>query len=352
MRNGTSKVLSPHSERKEKTMSQQPQSLFVSHLSALRYWRQSEGLRTTSDTRVRSLASAISNIKDARNLNPKAHGLIMSKDYPLDVLVSSKQERRYAKELQPHPWSSEVPDRAFRQVTESLFVSSPEFLFIQLAKSLSLVELAQVGNELCGGYYLLSSSGFCERPSNEPITTRKKLLSFVKRAPNSRGTKKALRALAWVADHCNSPMETNTLLVLCLPKRLGGWSLPMPKVNFPFEVSERMSRYVRGKEYIPDFTWTRKVNGRQIYITGEYDSHENHDETRDAEHTRIRRNDMKSMGFWVTSINRSQMASAESFQYPARQIARDLGLYRRVPKKPDLQRQDELMKQLRCESFR
>ena len=333
-------------------MSQQPKNLFVSHMSALRYWRQLEGLSTTDSTRVRSLSGAMGSVKEARKLDPKAHGFIMSEHSPLDVLVSDAQHRRYAKELKPHLWSSEVPDRAFRQVAEGLFVSTPEFLFVQLAEHLSLVELAQLGNELCGGYFLLAASGFCDRPNNEPVTSRRKLLMFVKRASHSRGAQKALRALTWVTDHCNSPMETNTLLVLCLPTRMGGWSLPMPKVNSPIDINERMERYVGGKKYIPDFSWKRKVNGRWIHVTGEYDSHENHDASADAEYTRIRRNDMKAMGLWVTSINRSQMASAEKFQYPARQIARDLGLYRRVPNPQRLQKQDELMELLRRESFR
>lgn len=324
--------------------------LFVSHLSALRYWRQADGLSTGSRAKVSTLSNAITSTKDVKIIDPRKYGLIMSADHPLHVLVSSIERRRYAKELKPHLWSRDVPAGAFLRIAPNLYVSTPEFAYLQLATSLSLVELAQVGNELCGGYFLLATSGFVERES--PITSRSKLTAFVQQNANVRGARKALKALSWVADHCNSPMETNTLLALCLPSRLGGWALRMPEVNKSVPVAKRMRRYVGGSNYTPDFLWEIEVGDKIIRVTAEYDSHEHHDEESDAEHTRIRRNDMKAMGYLVTSINKSQMQSASLFQFPARQIARDLGLYRPVPSRETLKKQNELLRLLARELFR
>lgn len=276
----------------------------------------------------------------------------MTDKHPLDVLVGEHEKRRYATEFRPHLWSTSIPRNAFLRIAPQVYVSSPEFVFVQLASLFSLVELAQIGNELCGGYYLLASSGFCQRPEKSSITTRRRLESFIARAPEARGAQKARRALAWVTDHCNSPMETNALLALCLPKRFRGWSLRMPVVNKSVDVGKRMERYVGGSKYTPDFLWERKVGDKILRIAGEYDSHEYHDEEGAAEHTRIRRNDMKSMGYLVTSINKSQMADANQLQYPARQIARDLGVYRPVPTEEFLQEQNELLGLLSREAFR
>ena len=327
-------------------------NLYVSHMSAMRYWRQSEGLATSLRTKARSLANAMPSVKDARKLRPREHGLIMSEQCPLDVLVGNKDVRRYATEFRPHLWTGDVPVHAFRKIAPSLYISTPEFVFLQLAPLFSVEELAQIGNELCGGYYLLGKGGFKEHEDLRTLTTRAKLAEFVSRMHGARGTARARQALRWVADNCNSPQETNSLLALCLPRRRGGWSLFMPEVNKSVSVGKRLARYVGGETYTPDFMWERTVGGKVLRITGEYDSHEHHDEDSAAEKTRIRRNDMKAMGYLVTSINRSQLRRASEFRYPARQIARDLGLYRPVPDEETLSRQDELLTLLRRERFR
>ncbi len=115
-------------------------------------------------------------------------------------------------------------------------------------------------------------------------------------------------------------------------------------------VGERMRPYVEGDVYSPDCLWRRERNGKTIRITAEYDSDEQHGTPEDAERTRIRRNAFKTMGYLVTSVNRIQMKSAASFQFPARQIARDLGLRRPKLGYPQLSPKDELLRRLSHES--
>lgn len=327
-------------------------NLYVSHLTALRYWRGEAGIAASSPARVRSIADAIASVKDAKSLEPTHYGLIMSDQSPLHALVCNRDHRRYAKSLKPNVWSADLPSNAFRRIAPHLYVSSPEFVFVQMASQLSVVELAQLGNELCGGYFLRSHTGFGERDGLRPITTRAKLEAFVASVGDVRGAKRARMALRWVCDHCNSPMETIALLMLCLPSRMGGWQLPLPKVNKPIAAGKRLARYVGGRYYTPDFLWEIEVDGKTIRITAEYDSSDHHDEDADAQHTRIRRNDMKALGYLVTSINASQMGGARSFEYPARQIARDLGIYRHPLSVARLRRQENLLALLRRESFR
>lgn len=327
-------------------------NVYVSHISALRYWRREEGLGKDPLAQVTTLADVASGVKEVKNADPASHGIIFTSDNPLNVLVPNTPSRRFANALRPRVWSEAIPDGAFRMIAPNVYVSTPEFVFVQMASQLSLVELAQLGNELCGGYYLCATTGFDEHVGKKPLTSHAKLLSFVRSVPQARGAQKALRALRWVANHCNSPMETNTLLMLCLPSRMGGWQLRLPEVNKEMEASKRLARYVGGTTYIPDFTWEIKVGRKTIYVVGEYDSSECHDSDKDAQATRIRRNDMKSMGYLVTSINKSQMASAKQFEYPARQIARDLGVYRRALSEKQLKKQDALLQLLRRESYR
>lgn len=327
-------------------------NLYISHMSAMRYWRQAEGTATGELSEVTSLSRAIISAKDARKLAPMEHGLIMTNSCPLDVLVGSTADRRYASDFCPHVWSSPINRRSFYRIAPHIYVSSPAFMFAQLASMYSFIELAQIGNELCGGYFLYATNGFDEREKCKQLVSRRLLASYVQGITGTPGIKKARRALRWVADNCRSPAETNSMLMLCLPRRNGGWYLRMPTVNKRILVGERMRSLVDGSFYTPDFLWERKVGDRVLRVTGEYDSHEHHDEELKAEKTRIRRNNMKAMGYLVTSINRSQLKSADAFKYPARQIARDLGVYRPDPSSEMLAKQDELLAFLRRENFR
>jgi len=136
------------------------------------------------------------------------------------------------------------------------------------------------------------------------------------------------------------------LLAFCLPKRLGGFALPIPVLNPEIEVNKRLLKYVEGTKYLPDFAWYIRRGNKRIIVTAEYDSHKWHDDEQRAEATRIRRNQFKTMGALVTSINKSQLKDAGRLEVAARQIARDLGLYRKEYSISELMRTDALLRQL------
>lgn len=324
--------------------------LLVSHLSALRYWRSANALEVASarPSRVRSLSDGVSGVRDVRRMAPKDHGFVMGEDCPLDVLVGSPVRRRASKEIAPHVWRGGVVEGSFACIAENVYVSTPEFTFLQLAGTLDVVELARLGNELCGTYNLRRGARFTERDT--PLTTRSRLARYVARSKGSHGAGKALRALRWVCDRCASPQETNMVLALCLPKRMGGYGLPLPEVNPRVDVGKRLGTYVDGEYYYPDAMWVREVRGRRVRVTVEYDSHEWHDEAADAERTRIRRNAFKTMGILVTSINRSQMRDGAKFLSAARQVARDLGIWREEPSLSMISACDRLLYRLANES--
>ena len=328
--------------------------LLVSHMSALRYWRSASALEIelTKPCRLRSARRGASGLRDVLEFRPKDEGFIMSDDFPLDVLVLSNEARRRSGTIAPHQWSAGLAYGSFVRLRgdSDIYVSTPEFVFAQLANELNDVELARLGNELCGKYSLAAGSGFTER--SKSLTTKAKLSRYVNRMPESSAQQRALKALAWVADGCASPQETNLLLVLCLPTRLGGFGLPLPMVNPKLKVSKRLQKYVEGSMYKPDFAWRITVNGKRTVVTVEYDSHEHHDSEEAAEATRIRRNDFKTMGALVTSINRSQLEDARRLEVAVRQIMRDLGQYRKPLTTRQLYKTDDLLAQLAVETVR
>ncbi len=305
--------------------------LLVSHHTALRYWRSATELevKVAKPTRIATTKGSVASVKDAKYLAPADHGLVVNDKAPCDVLVYDADSRRPAATLVPHVWSGPVPAGAFVRIAEGIFVSTPEFVYLQLAGTLDEVECARLANELCGYYNLRRYEHFTQRIA--ALTSKARLTNMVNRSKHCYGATKALAGLRWVCDNSRSPQETNVLLALCLPKRMGGMGLPLPKLNPQIELGGRLSSYVEEGKYFPDLMWERQVRGKSVRVVVEYDSHEYHDEESDAEHTRIRRNEFKTVGMLVTSINRSQMKDAQSFIKAGRQIARDLGLWRKEP---------------------
>ena len=94
-------------------------------------------------------------------------------------------------------------------------MSAPEFCFLQMAGCLSLVQLIQLGFELCGTYALVG-----ERPGGSPcrpVDDEGQASCFCRAVIRARGCKKAARAVRYVQDGAASPMETMLAMMLCLP---------------------------------------------------------------------------------------------------------------------------------------
>lgn len=327
--------------------------LIISHMSALRYWRASNEVQVAASKRKRcrvsSLTGSACSARDVKTINPRVSGFIMSKECPLDMLVPSREKRPRSLYLRPHMWSSRLPHGSLRRIDDDILICSPEFVYLQLAATLDVVELARIGNELCGSYSLSYGEGFSERI---PLTSKKRLADFVNRSKELRGYRRAKRCLRWIADGSASPQETNILLAMCLPQKLGGYALPLPILNKEVRVGKRLSPYVKGNIYKPDYYWKVLRNGKWIKVTAEYDSEQEHNYGSKAEKTRIRRNDFKVMGYLVTSINKSQFASAAEFEIAVRQIARDLGLWRPESTITELFKHERLLDKLHTNEIR
>ena len=112
-------------------------NIYISHMAALRFWRQDGSLRLAKPSKARLSRWAVCSIKDAKSLGLQERGFLYGKEHLLDVLVPELASRRYANELRPHVWSHELPKGAFRLVSPNVLVSSPEFVFVQLASVLS-----------------------------------------------------------------------------------------------------------------------------------------------------------------------------------------------------------------------
>lgn len=267
----------------------------------------------------------------------------------LDVLVASDADRRSSLDMKCHTWSVDVPRNAFAKVCDGVFVSSPEFVFLQMANELSLIHLIELGYELCGSYSLNPAieRGFEESPC---MTKASRIVAFLEKAPGSRGLRKARRAAKYILDGSASPMETILSMLLTLPMSLGGFALPRPALNEGRVLKTgrvlgagRVLEAGRGDETRvrrSDLFW------EDAKLAVEYDSDSEHLSSRKFSEDAIRRNEFVLDGITVVTVTRLQVKNLIEMRKLADHLARHLGVRRRITLSDYVERQHRLYAEL------
>ncbi|MCL1879164.1 MAG: hypothetical protein FWF71_00840 [Actinomycetia bacterium] len=286
--------------------------IFISHFSALEYWRRHRKLPEKSADRrymaklpMRSPTIGPSAFKDL--------------SLPTHILVGKPGARIVSKMVSSHVFSGELPIGCFMNVGGRLLVSSPEFCFLQMASQLTLIEIIELGYELCGTYSLpfpgeqnVPERGYHDR---KPLTSVNKLQGFIAVIPDAKWRHKAERALRYVLDGSASPMETKLAIFLTLPYKLGGYGFVFPELNKHVTLPKPARRYFNKNYYVCDLFWG---DGK---VAVEYDSDQFHTGSERIANDSERRNALSSIGVRVISVTRPQLYSAAGLEMIARTLA-------------------------------
>lgn len=215
-----------------------------------------------------------------------------------------------------HSWTTPLPEGSLFALDENVYVSSPEFTFLQLAHSLDFLQLIAYGFELCGTYVFDEhlERGFNTR--NVPLVTLDELNNFVESAERSSGRAKARKALRYIQEHSASPMESVCALLLSLPYRYGGYALPKMLLNTKIDVPRSLevlcpSGYVRADLRVPDTMFV-------IEYLGGYD----HSGWASMQADRGRVVALAEMGFEVVELSSRQVWNLEAFEVVAKRTAK------------------------------
>ena len=219
--------------------------LVISHFSAVDFWRKVYPTdRTPSGSVIASnIEDIVSSSEEVWQIAPPwvtpqflepEHGV-------LHVLSVSAKRTDHTKTHVAHACKSVPPINSLYALNDEAYVCSPEFTFLLLSQSLSLVQLIAYGCEICGtyGFDETSERGFRTRKS--PLITKAELESYVASACGVRGRLRAQEALRYIEENLASPMETVCLLLLTLPYRLGGYNLPKLLINTRIDVPKRLN---------------------------------------------------------------------------------------------------------------
>lgn len=300
-------------------------TVYVQGLSALAHYRSSSAKLEVErcPASIRALADATSSRRDISNTRIWRLGIgEPSVEKPLEVLVNPRSRRSRSKAVIARVWKSPIAQGAFRQIDDDIYVSSPEFVFLQLATRLDLPELIALGMELCGTYRRSvevgsldpNAVGHITEYHQPPLSTPKRLRGFLNAMGSVPGLTRALKALEYVLPNSASPMETALYLLLCLPRRLGGYALPKPELNPPIVLSKAGRRHTVRSSAKPDLYW------RDAKLDLEFNSDEFHDK-RNRTSDSMRRKALERMHVEVIELTSAELFDTGLFHATVLRIA-------------------------------
>lgn len=202
----------------------------------------------------------------------------------LDVLVARGSRRVTAEGVRAHQHGPQLAEGTLRQIGPSLYIVSPELMFVQMSQSLQEPHLvAALATELSGSYSLLPAGmvnceGVLSRgedPFDErcylrgdgycnalPLTGVDELRKFVACAGRLHGIEAARSGLQASVDHSASPFETAIDVSLALPRRLGGAGCGLPEANKDVPLNDEGKRITGKGKVIADALFTSRTGHR------------------------------------------------------------------------------------------
>lgn len=323
-----------------------------SSLEVVRYLRSTNGDDglTGVPMRKRVIRDAVNSVRETRELDETAQRWLTHVSKPVHAFVPSHTKGTNTKSLVTHVHGDPMPYGAILDLGHDVRICAPHFLFMHMAADLDLIDMVSVGMELSGMYsrWRLEPSVFMDAYYSENPETQRctfdlpkatsvnRMRGFVERQQGQRGAVGARAALRWVLENSASPMETAVYLLLCLPKRLGGYGLPKPVLNPKLMISNPDGVKVR----YPDLFWA----GSSVDI--EYNSDKLHAGEWSRYRDSRREVELTVASIKVLPLTRHQLMSTDGFDAFAQGLRRLLGVRARRPDAEWSYRRDELRRRL------
>ena len=321
-------------------------------LELTRYLRSTngeDGLMGTP-TRKKELKDAVNTARAVKGLDDTAQRWLEHVGRPVHAFVSDRSKGTSTQHLVTHVYGGSMPHGAMLDLGHGVCLCAPHFTFMQLAAQVDLIDAVSIGMELCGAYSrwrlepgVMGDPYYREHPETQectfdvpPAMRANRAQAFAERQRGGRGAVGARAALRWVVDNSASPMETATYLLLCLPKRLGGYGLPKPILNPKLIISNPDGT----KERYPDLFWL----GANIDV--EYNSDSSHSGEWARYRDSKREVELTVANVKVLPLTRPQLMDADEFDTFAQGLRRMLGIRSRAADPDWTRRRDELGQRL------
>lgn len=264
-------------------------------------------------------------------------------EQPINILVSENRRNGRSGPVSAHLLRTELPPDALVPISSDVTCSSPEFLAVQMASSLTDLELVILLSELLGTYAICPKAGTGMFVRKDPLLTPDQLVAFLDALEGATGTAKVRRALSVACVNSASPMETKLSLRLGLKPGRGGYGLEVLSMNEPLEVERVKSLLGRGVRR-PDILLRRPVRNGGSGFSGvavEYNGgvHESDQQVfRDIR----RSNELKAIGLKEYEISAKEYRDLEYMDWVVNRIRIDLGMPKQGLSRREAARRREL----------
>ena len=244
-----------------------------------------------------------------------------------DLLVTDDRRRHGSGACRPHlspkgigPFSLLRMEGPFAEAEEPLYVVPPDLYLLMRARELDVTALAMVATTLCSTYVPRPDLGECP-DRREPLVGKAVLEGFSENLPaRCQGASTLRRALAITAEGSRSPMETALSVGLSAPGPLGGYGLPLPRLNHRVDIPQELGRLIGGQRTMfLDLCWPEA--GWAV----EYDSAMHHSEGRAVAKDRRRRAVADALGISIVPWDNLTVADPVSLGLAVESLAGHLG---------------------------
>lgn len=194
--------------------------------------------------------------------------------------------------------------------------------------------------EICGRYALVKdhSRGFSSR--DYQLASLDAIRSFMQLMQGEPNVPAFEKLIGHIDEGSRSPMETRAFLLMCLPKRYGGYGLPKPSLNMRVPLTQHEQTLARRRYFECDLCWPEE----RLII--EYDGHADHAERSDRDRDSVKRNVLISKGYTVLTITGGQIRDKRMFDKITRETAKLLRYRLRAFPKDWEEKRAELRREL------
>lgn len=263
-------------------------------------------------------AAPLQNGAPSKQLVADARGALaalgLDLDAPVHVIVGERGQRRQMDGLVCHLHTNPLPAGSLLRLGEDVFVCDIRLCAMQAATYLPELEFIEYLYQVCGAY-VPPDSARSELLEREPPTTIEELRRYAEKAGRAPGSKALKRALSWVRNGTRSPMETAFIMLLALPKHMGGLGIRSLKVNYRVDVTQIARPLTRRAcfyfdAYIPATNTDLEYNG--FY----------HNESVQRAIDEERHNALSSMGYNILDVSKHSLLDRASFVRCMKKIMR------------------------------
>lgn len=224
----------------------------------------------------------------------------------IHVLTFSNNAKRHRKGCICHCTRYTFDAESYLELEPNVYIVDIKLCALEAAADLNLSELVEYYFEICGSYALGTSdeTQYRERPA---LTSVEELRAFFSEASGYRGSNKALKALSYVREGCRSPLETAFVMMLTMPKSMGGLAIRVIKTDYPIPVPKRYAALTRRTVFYLDALLENSMT--DIEYNGFY-----HDEPEQQSIDEERRNTLRNMGYAVITVSRHSFFKQSAFR--------------------------------------